>query len=250
MNTATAPDLPATSTLRYYKATLSGLTYRELWSMGTLSSAFIVWILKACGNNMLLAQGTPEPVHLDQMRLDPSAIAEDLRAPLDLMLGQVVPLGFSGPIYYRTPALIAGIEAAAVTCLHKDREILANLLVAKSNQQQRAVVSFISACADQTFFCSANDKDGFLRNPRNGTLFLKGASASKVFDRHEKARRSWAKGREVRTVTTESELAQALLDYELSMHQWHVDRGAYIQMTDEEVESARQQCASAATCCA
>lgn len=212
--------------------------------MGTLSSTLIVWILKACGNNMLLAQGTPEPVRLDQMRLDPSAIAEGLRAPLNAMLEQVAPLGFSGPIYYRTPALIAGIQAAAVTCIHKDGETFANLLVANSNEQHRAVVSFITAYSGGTFFCSANDKDGFLKNPRNGYLFLKEASASEVFARHEKARRSWGKEREARTVTTESELAQALFDYELSMHQWHVDRGAYIQMTDEEVESARQQCAA------
>lgn len=241
-----APDLlSATSSIRYYKATLSGLTYRELWNMGTLWSTAIVWILKACGNDMLLAQGTPEPVRLGQMRMDPSAIAENLRASLNAMFAQITPLGFSGPIYYRTPALMAGIQAAGATCLHKDGETFANLMVAESNQQHRAVVSFITAYSGGIFFCSANDKDGFLKNPRNGHLYLKGVSALELFARHEKARRSWGEGREARTVTTESELTQALFDFELSAHQWHVDRGAYIQMTDEEVESARQQCASA-----
>jgi hypothetical protein len=199
-----------------------------------------------CGNNMLLSQGAPEPLRLEQTRISSSVICDDLLASLNAMVAQVGELGFAQPIYYRSPEnLIVGTEVAAAACLHADCETFANLIVVKAVIGIRPVASFVTGYADGSFFSSGNDKAYLLRIPANGGLNLPGTSAAEVFARHEIARHQWAKGRQVRRVSTEAELADVLYDYEQSSHQWHIRRGAFIEMTAEEVESARRQCASA-----
>jgi hypothetical protein len=239
------PDTPPVAPPRYYKATLAGLTYREIWRFASWWPAVVSSVLKLCGIDVLLSQGAPEPRRLDQMRISPSVIRDDLRAPLETMSAQVRELGFLQPIYYRlSESLIVGIETVAAVCLHSDHETFANLVVVKATNRIVAVASFVTGYADGSFFSSGNDKARFLPNPANGVLYLPGTNAADVFAKHESARHRWAKGRQVRRVSTEAELADSLYDYEQSFHQWQVRRGAYIEMTAEEVESARRQCAS------
>jgi hypothetical protein len=239
------PDTPIVAPPRFYRVTLAGLTYREIWRFASWWPALNSSVLKLCRIDVLLSQGVPEPRRLDQMRISPSSIREDLLTPLDAMNGQVRELGFLQPIYYRWPeSLIVGTETVAAACLHSDRETFANLIVGKAANRIVAVVSFVTGYADGSFFSSGNDKAKFLLNPANGVLYLPGTSAANVFAKHESARHLWAKGRQVRRVSTEAQLADSLYDYEQSFYQWQIRRGAFIEMTAEEVESARRQCAS------
>lgn len=227
---------------RFYKATLAGLTYRELWRLGSWWNATIATVMKRCGYDMVLSQGTPEPVRLEQMRVSPFALRGDIRGALDAMLSPISMMGFARPTYYRLPeSLIAGNECAGAVCLHRDNQTFANLVVAQSFNKWRAVTSFVTAYTDGSFFSTGNDKARLIENPENGWRYLPGLHAPELFARHERARQRWEKGRQVRRVSTEAELASALFDYEQSSYQWHVRRGVYLEMSAAEIESARRQ---------
>jgi hypothetical protein len=240
------PDSRSVGPVRFYKTTLAGLTYREIWRHSSWGKALLVSVMKKCGYDILLAQGAPEPVRLEQMRLNPFALRNDLRTSLDGLVSHVSWLGFGQPVYYWMPdSLIAGNEGAAAVCIHKDHQTFANLIVVQAGNKRKAVISFVTGYVDGSFFSSGNDKAQLLTNPANGALHLPGSPASELFTQHENARQRWANGRAVRRVSTEAELADALFNYERSGHQWHVMRGAYVEMSPGEIESARRQRASA-----
>lgn len=232
----------------YYKCMLRSLSYRELWRLSNWKTFPFFGVMKILGMDLLLSQGTPEPVSLDGMRVDRAQIDPSLCDALDKLVEECMDLGFSRPIYYQmVDELVAGNECAAAICIHAHHETVANFMVVKSSQNWRRVTSFLSAYSDGLFFSSDNDKPGFM-NPRgDGALHLLSKPGPEVFCQHEKARKKWARSRLPLQIANEAELTSVLYAYDLHRHNWHVRRGIYVKMTPEEVESARRQKSSAAT---
>jgi len=235
----TSNDFPS---INYYKATLSGVTYPELWRMMSPVMFLIAATMKVFGGNMPLAQGLQANLHLEYMRATPDQIAPEVLNALLEMVEECVALGFKEPILYHQPqSLLPGVESAAMACIHSSGEVFADMMAVQSTMGLKKVASFTSAYSDGTFYDSGNAKMEMTPDPKRKTLHMPGKTASQTFSAHEAGRTQWGRDRQIRRVSNFQELDAVLYDYEASGFEWNIGRGFYCLMTKSEIEVVRRQ---------
>lgn len=226
--------------MKYYKTTFSSLSYGDLWRCAPWKTALFALGMKLMGSQSSTSAGVPEPVPLSEERIDPQQIDPDILQALRRMVEDLEALGFRDPIFYRHPyMLLSSTTGFAAILRHENGEVFANAICIRSSLGFVKTVGFVTGYTDKTFFSAGTSRKKLAVNPANGSLSLPGQPLLNVFQQHTQARAKWGVNKVIRPIRDERDLEEVLCDYEWSSLRWHINRGAYIQMTAEEVESTR-----------
>lgn len=218
----------------YYRTDGQRLSYAEYWRM---SSALLPFLVVA-GMKLLRV---PVKFNFAILRQDclnivpREHVSETILGKLAPAVQACVNAGFRECFHQKGLGIGCG-DATAVAMLSGDGQTRGMAIHAGSGVSETIVLGCVSRLTSGRYLGTGNAKMWMKPEPRYDVVRLPGASAEAVLERHTRELRR--PGRKAVVLDREG-LERDVLEGEQSHYDFHVGRGVYVPMTEEEVIALR-----------
>ncbi|MGL6095063.1 MAG: hypothetical protein ACRC7O_04585 [Fimbriiglobus sp.] len=221
----------------FYRLDGGRLTLREYWRMSPDALTFAI----AAGAKLLFG-GLPFPSSLpkhDRLhRVEWDAVPAAARRALSPFVQAVQDDGYAIQFCHRAEVLEPDRLGIAVVLLAADGRSFAAINHVREPSATKTEVSIVSRFADDSSGTTTVAAEQFRPNPAQLYDRHPRATPGELIAFHRKNLSRWDRQRAVVTLTAET-LARAWLDAERGFIEYHVGRGVFVRMTDEEIELQR-----------
>jgi len=192
----------------------------------------------------------PNVDSLEPFRLSPDRLPDEARARFHVAHQELQALGFHSPVCYWIHDVKHQTDIYQAVYLHDSGQAVARVHYRVWHFTKPAkeyfFPVFVTAFTDGTYLISTAGKRDILAPPACRENRRVAATATSLWDSHQKTLQEELLFKTVRPVRNEYELLEAVESHHATVRDFHVDRGVFVPMTEEEQQRVTEA-AQAAT---
>lgn len=219
---------------RFYKTRMNRLTFGELWRMTPGPLTFLI------ASGMKLFGGLPDGdfgfCRLDALeRLDDSEIPDHVHHSWSGWLDACEAEGIGLEFYYTIPFVGHDTEAYAAAMLHSGGLVAAHALYARQKHVEKSVLVLFTRMGDGRHLVTSSKHKELVSPHGFDVVRLPGRAPDDVVARHLERVRSAEGALPIRAGLLE----HFIVEFSNLETDFHIERGVYVPMPEEEVASIR-----------
>ncbi len=218
----------------FYKTRMNRLTFGELWRMSPDPLTFLI----ASGMKMFgkLPDGDLGVCRLDSLeRLDESEVPDHVHESWSKWVDACEAEGIGLEFYYTVPVVGHDVEAYAAAMLGDGGQVAAQALYARQKHVEKAVLALFSRLGDGRQLMTSSKRREMEIPPGIEVVRLPRGTPSAVVARHLERVRSIGGATPIRP----EHLERLILEFTNRETDFHIERGVYVPMSEDEVASIR-----------
>ena len=228
----------------YFKVDSRKVTLREYWNILPSWKVLVPWIAGRFNVSMPFGSGFPQPPPAREMEIAENEFPAQARAKLQPALDQCLQLGFHSPRFFTFETIRRDTTSSFIALLHRSGECTLRLMYTVSTNitppVENQLVVLMSELDDGTLFFTSDQKPKFRSRPGILTNRLIGAPPARLFEAHQQQLATLQLRNPPRMVHTAEALDDAWDRNEQATLAFYVERGLYVRMPPEEVESEQK----------
>ena len=231
----------SSTTQRYFKIDSRRLSFAEYWRMSPGLGFLIAALLKVLRIPLRIKVGVPYPEGL--LRADPSELDVDgRRARLRRDFEALGAAGFSLQFLYKQPSINPDGSAVAAAFLSEDgltyAVVIDSVTRAAGKTLRQKILSLVTPISGGGHLITSTDRKGLKSPPEYALQIRRSRKAAKVIEHHR--RRLLAPEGSGATRLEPDRMEEFVLGLERRAHQYQIERGVFVEMSDAEVEKLRR----------
>ncbi len=238
----------------FYKLDSARVSFREYWWGTPNPLVIIAWILRLLRLRLPGSADDPNVDSLEPFRVSPDQLPEEARGRFHAIHTELQALGFHSPVCYWIHDARNQADICQAVYLHDSGEALARVHYRVWRFPKPAKVyffpNFLTAFTDGTYLVSTAGRRDMLAPAACRENRRVKATATDLWTSHRAALQKELLFKTVRPVRQERELLQAVEAHHAVVRDFHIDRGVFVPMSEEEertnLEAAREATAAAA----
>lgn len=235
----------------FYKIDSRRITLREYW-WGTPNPIliFLAWVIKLLRIRLPASADDPNVESLEPFRVTPDQLPEEARTKFHSVHEELQALGFHSPVCYWIHDVKHQTDICQVVYLHNSGQSVAKVHYRAWHMTKPAkeffFPLFLTRFTDGTYLISSAGKRDLFAPAECREKHQVGATATKLWTLHQTAIQEELLYRTVTPIRDEYELVDAVENHHGLVRDFHIDRGVFVPMSEEEERSVAEA-AEAAT---
>jgi hypothetical protein len=219
----------------YYRVDGGKLTYGEYWRMSPDPLSFLIAAgLKLIRLPIKFNFTIPRPDQL--FVVDFAELPSSARSEMKPMIRSAEKDGMQLSFCHRLAVVERHRIGAAAILLDEEEQIALTVIFGKHNQKRELQLTCCSVFADDTRAITTTMRKTMVPVPGNVIERYPGASPPALLDHHRHHLERLADEGLVPLRLDASRMPEVVLDWELSYVDYHIDRGVFVPMSEDEVD--------------
>jgi len=222
----------------FYKLDSTRLELKEYWWGSPNPLVIFGWITKWLRIRLPGSVDDPNVESLEPFRIDAADLPEEARTKFHAVHEELAACGFHSPVCYWIHDAVHQTDVYQAVYLHETGQAFARVhyrvWTLPKPRHEYFFTTFVSGFTDGGYLLTTAGKPDMLGPPSCRVVREVGASAGRLWERHQRELDEPAHAASVVPVRDPDELVEALETHHRAVRDFHVERGVFVPMTAEE----------------